>query len=139
MIEFHYELDFELDSEKNYTDWLLRIISAEGGDIVMLNYVFCKDEYLLSLNRKYLNHNTLTDILTFDYSEGGGLVADIYISIERIKENTRDLSVQFEEELRRVMCHGLLHILGYDDQTKEEKRIMRAKEDEKINMFHVEQ
>jgi len=139
MIEYHYELDFELSSEENHSDWLERVVASEDGEIGQLNYIFCDDQYLLELNRKHLNHNTLTDILTFDYSRGKEIIGDIFISIERVRDNANYLRVGFEEELLRVMSHGVLHILGYKDKTESDKSEMRTKEDDKIKMFHVEQ
>ena len=140
MIEYDYELDFELSSENNYSVWLEKVVVGEGSSIGQLNYIFCNDEYLLELNRKYLKHNTLTDILTFDYSTGKEIVGDIFISVERVKENAQGISkLSFEEELLRVMSHGVLHILGYKDKTDRDRVEMRNKEDEKIKMFHVEQ
>lgn len=139
MIEYHYELDFKLSSEKNHSLWIEQVVASEGSSIANINYVFCGDEYLCELNRKYLNHNTLTDILTFDYSQGNEIVADIFISVERVKDNAIELGLQFEDELLRVMSHGVLHLLGYQDKTDIDKAKMRNKEDEKIKMFHVEQ
>jgi len=139
MIEYHYELDFELSSETNHSSWLERVVASEGGEIGQINYIFCNDQYLLELNRKHLKHNTLTDILTYDYSQGKEIVSDIFISVERVRENASDLEVSFDEELLRVMSHGVLHILGYKDKTERERLEMRSKEDEKIKMFHVEQ
>jgi len=139
MIEYHYELGFKLSSEESHTSWLRDVVASEAGEIRQIDYIFCEDEYLAEINHKYLKHNTLTDILTFDYSSGKELVADIFISVERVKENADYLGVGFEEELLRVMSHGVLHILGYGDKTETEKQIMRNKEEEKIKMFHVEQ
>ena len=139
MIEFHYEYDFKLKNEKEYSDWLKRVISSEQKQLNGLNFIFCSDDYLLDINQKYLNHDTYTDIISFDYSEGNLLQGDIFISIDRIKENALKFKVSFEEELRRVMVHGILHYSGYNDKTSEEKELMRNKEDNKINMFHVEQ
>ncbi|MGI9551342.1 MAG: rRNA maturation RNase YbeY [Aurantibacter sp.] len=139
MIEYHYELDFRLGKESDYSIWIEKVTASESGVLEHLNYVFCGDDYLWKLNRKYLNHNTLTDILTFDYSQGRSLKADIVISVERVRENAKELGVGFDEELLRVMAHGVLHLLGYGDRTDSEKVRMRDKEDEKIKMFHVEQ
>jgi len=139
MISFNYELDFELESEQDYSNWISRIILSEDkleGDI---NYIFCTDDYLFGLNVKYLNHDTLTDVISFDYSVGNELHGDIFISIERVKENALEFNVEFLEELKRVMCHGVLHYCGYKDKLKEDKILIRSKEDEKIKMFHVEQ
>lgn len=106
------------------------------GDI---NFIFCDDDYLLKINKEYLDHDTLTDIITFDYSVGNELHADIFISEERVRDNAADFKVSFDEELMRVMAHGVLHLCGYKDKLSEEEKIMRKKEDEKILMFHVEQ
>jgi len=139
MIEYHYELDFELSSEESHSNWLERVAASEGRQMGQVNYIFCNDRYLGELNHKYLKHNTLTDILTFDYSMGSEIIGDIFISVERVKENAKDIGVTFDEELLRVMSHGVLHILGYQDRTEKDKTEMRKKEDEKIKMFHVEQ
>lgn len=139
MIEYHYELDFKLSSEEDHSSWLERVLASEGGEVGQINYIFCDDQYLLELNIKYLKHNTLTDILTFDSSKGKEMVGDIFISIDRVRENAKEFEVSFEEELLRVMSHGVLHILGYKDKTEADKTEMRKKEDEKIKMFHVEQ
>lgn len=139
MIEYHYELEFRLDKENDYSNWINGVTVSESSVLDHINYIFCDDHYLWELNRKYLKHNTLTDILTFDYSQSKKLRADIFISIERVRENAKKLGVNFHEELLRVMSHGILHLLGYKDKTEEEKACMREKEDEKIKMFHVEQ
>lgn len=139
MIEFHYEADFKLDNKGKYSDWLSRVIVSEEAAEEHLNYIFCTDEYLLSLNQKYLSHDTYTDIITFDYSEGTELLGDVFISVERVKENAALLNVDFEEELLRVMAHGILHLVGYDDKSSSDSAKMREKEIEKIRLFHVEQ
>lgn len=139
MIEFHYETDFKIESEKKYADWLSRVILSENFLSGKLDYIFCTDDYLLNLNQKYLAHNTYTDIITFDYSGGESLAGDVFISIDRVRENAEDLDITFEEELLRVMSHGILHLIGYKDKSEEDSAEMRAKENEKIRMFHVEQ
>ncbi len=139
MIEFHYELDFDLGNETYYADWLNRVALSEGGIVKQIDYIFCRDEYLLDINQKYLNHDTYTDIISFDYSEGKVLSGDIFISIERVRENADAFGVDFAEELLRVMSHGVLHLSGFKDKTEEDSLVMRGKEDEKIKMFHVEQ
>ena len=102
---------------------------AENIDIQNVSYVFCKDEFLLELNRKYLNHDTYTDILTFTLSDRSAPInAEIYISMERVLENSISLGIDFQEELNRVMIHGILHLCGFDDRTSKEKKIMRQKE-----------
>jgi rRNA maturation RNase YbeY len=138
MISFNYEIDFVLDNETQYEDWITRIIASEGFEDGEINYIFCDDEYLHKINIEYLNHDTLTDIISFDYSEGNFLHGDIFISIERVKENSSDFNVSFEEELKRVLSHGVLHYCGYKDKSPKDEALMRSKENEKITMFHVE-
>ncbi|MCR9263580.1 MAG: rRNA maturation RNase YbeY [Flavobacteriaceae bacterium] len=139
MIEFHFELDFQLEHEPKYSDWVTRILDSEGFKVGQIDYIFCSDEYLLELNNEYLKHDTLTDIITFDYTEGVVVSGDIFISVDRVKENAVTFGVPLQDEIVRVMSHGVLHLVGYGDKTDEEAEIMRSKEDEKIRMFHVEQ
>ncbi len=139
MIEFHYESDFLLDDEAKLADWASRVVTSEGGTSKQIDYIFCSDNYLLNINKKYLSHDTFTDIITFDYSAGKRIGCDIFISIDRVKENAIQFKTHFEEELLRVMAHGLLHLFGYTDKTEAGKAQMRSKEDEKIKLFHVEQ
>lgn len=138
-INFHSENEFLLKDQEAHAFWIEKVITTEGKSLEELNYIFCDDEYLLDINKQYLDHDTYTDIISFDYSVGNLLQGDIYISTERVKENAETYGVEFEEELRRVMIHGVLHLCGYGDKTKEETLIMREKEEEKIEMFHVEQ
>ncbi len=139
MISFHYELEFALEDEQRYADWITRVIASEEKLPGEISYIFCDDEYLLTLNQRYLDHDTLTDIISFDYTEGKMIHGDIYISIERVRENASDFGVDFEDELRRVMVHGVLHYCGYKDKSGEEAALMRSKEEDKMRMFHVEQ
>ena len=139
MIQYHYELPFELENEAAFSKWIAKVVAGEGQKISLLSYVFCTDEYLLELNRQFLDHDTLTDILTFPYKDPSGIKGEVYISVNRVRENANELNVEFTEELKRVMIHGVLHLLGYTDGTREEKEIMRRLEDVKIDMFHVEQ
>lgn len=138
-INFYSENDFELGNSSHYSTWIEKVIATEGHKLEELSYIFCDDEYLLDLNRDYLDHDTYTDIITFDYSVGKIVQGDIYISTERVAENAREYNVSFEEELRRVIIHGVLHLCGYRDKTAEETSLMRKKEEEKMKMFHVEQ
>lgn len=138
MISFNYENDFELSYEEQLSNWISRVIASEEKKEGEINYIFCDDDYLLNLNEQYLNHDTLTDIISFDYSMGNEIHGDIFISTERVKDNATDFKVSFEEELKRVMVHGVLHYCGYKDKTEEDEALMRSKEDEKIKMFHVE-
>ncbi len=139
MIEFHYETDFQLEGTTLFADWVNRIIISEGAVVKQVDYIFCDDEYLLGINKKHLGHDTYTDIITFDYTEGGGITGDIFISTDRVRENANNFNVNFDEELMRVMSHGLLHLLGYKDKSEKDSVLMRKKENEKIEMFHVEQ
>lgn len=138
MINFNYETDFQLEREEAYQEWLSAVILSESKKEGEINYIFCDDEYLLKINVEYLNHDTLTDIISFDYSVGNELHGDIYISVERVAENAVDYEVSFTEELMRVMVHGVLHYCGYKDKTEEDALNMRQKEDQKITLFHVE-
>lgn len=137
MINFNYETDFLLSNESIIQQWLKDIIKSENKSVGEINYIFCNDDYLLSLNQEYLNHDTFTDIISFDYTIGNEISGDIFISIERVKENASDFNVTFQEELARVLSHGLLHYCGYKDKFIEDELIMREKENEKISMFHV--
>jgi len=128
MINFNYEFDFEALNESQISTWISSVISSENlkeGDI---NYVFCSDEYLNKINIEFLNHDTLTDIISFDYSIGKILHGDIFISIERVKDNAKDFNVSFTEELNRVIVHGILHYCGYKDKIDKDKTLMREKE-----------
>ena len=129
MIGFNFETEYPLQKQNELGKWITDLILKEGlkeGDI---NYIFCNDDYLLEKNVKYLNHNELTDIITFDYSIGKLLSGDIFISIERVKDNAISYNVEVKDELQRVMVHGVLHLCGYKDKSKEEKSLMRDKED----------
>jgi rRNA maturation RNase YbeY len=138
MIDFHYETDFSIGEETKYADWISRIVDSENGGYSQLDFIFCDDEYLLKINQDYLDHDTYTDIITFPYEDLSGIAGDIFISVERVKENATDYGVDFDLELKRVMAHGVLHLLGFGDKSDEEAVVMRLKEDEKIKLFHVE-
>lgn len=138
MISFNYETDFELGNEQAYEEWISRVIVSEGKKEGDINYIFCDDDYLHKLNVEYLEHDTLTDVISFDYCVGNELHGDIFISIERVADNAKDFGVTFADELQRVIVHGVLHYCGYKDKSTEEEATMRTKEEEKIQMFHVE-
>lgn len=139
MISFNYEIDFEIQEETIYADWISSVIISENKSEGEINYIFCDDDYLVEINQQYLNHDTLTDIISFDYSLGNEIHGDIYISIERVRENADEFKVPFDEELKRVMIHGVLHYCGYKDKSESDELLMRSKEDEKIKLFHVKQ
>ena len=114
---------------KSTRSWLIEVASCENRTIGSLNYIFCSDAYLLKINREYLGHDTLTDIITFDNSESGEMVeGDVYISVDRVRENAAEFKVAFSKEMARVMVHGLLHLLGFKDKSIHQKRLMRKKE-----------
>jgi rRNA maturation RNase YbeY len=138
MISFNYETDFELANESAIESWIGRIIASEQKSEGEISYVFCDDDYLLKLNQQYLQHDTLTDIISFDYSLSNELSGDIFISIERVRENAEIFNQSFENELLRVISHGVLHYCGYKDKSEADEQLMRQKENEKIAMFHVE-
>lgn len=128
MISFNYETEFKLEDESVISSWILNAISSESYKLEEVNYVFCDDEYLHKLNVEFLKHDTLTDIISFDYSMGKLIQGDIYISVERVEDNAKDFGTSFKEELRRVIIHGILHYCGYKDKTDNEAKIMREKE-----------
>jgi rRNA maturation RNase YbeY len=138
MISFNYETDFELGNEAFYQDWISRVILSEGKKEGDINYIFCDDEYLHKLNVEYLQHDTLTDVISFDYCVGNELHGDIFISVERVLDNAKDYDFDFADELKRVIVHGVLHFAGYKDKSLDDESVMRSKEEEKIMMFHVE-
>ena len=139
IINFYSETDFLIDDQEKYSSWISHVISSESRKLGEISYIFCDDDYLLQLNKEYLQHDTLTDIITFDYTVGKILHGEIYISIERVKENSILFNVSFPEELRRVMAHGILHLCGYKDKSPQESDMMRSREEEKMKLFHVEQ
>ena len=135
-VSFDYQVSsFLLKRKKQLVNWILLVAYVEKKEIEKIDFVFCSDEFLLELNRKFLSHKTYTDILTFDYSEGNEIMAEIYISIDRVKENALKLKVSFEEELHRVMIHGVLHCFGYEDKKKASQKKIRRKEDEYLRLL----
>ena len=138
MISFNYETDFLLENENQYEAWISVVINSENFDEGEINYIFCDDEYLHKMNVDYLDHDTLTDIISFDYTVGNLIQGDIFISVDRVRENAHDFNVSFEEELKRVVVHGVLHYCGYQDKSPKDQILMRLKEEEKMKMFHVE-
>ncbi|WP_178991350.1 rRNA maturation RNase YbeY [Winogradskyella schleiferi] len=129
MISFNYETDFSLEQEMQISDWITETILEENCKVGDIDYIFCSDNYLHQLNVDFLNHDTLTDIISFDYSVGKELHGEIYISVDRVKENASDFEVSFENEMTRVMIHGILHYCGYKDKSEDEAKLMRSKED----------
>ncbi len=128
-------IKFKPKKQKNLKIWVKGVIESEGRNLSSLVYIFCSDSYLLTLNQGYLNHKTFTDIITFDYSEGDVVDGEIYISVDRIKDNAIKFERDFEEELHRVMIHGVLHILGFKDKSPSEKSVMRKKEEACLSLW----
>lgn len=139
MISFNYESDFKLELEPVYEKWIQQIIISENKTEGEINFIFCDDEYLLDINQRYLDHDYYTDIISFDYSLANELHGDVFISTDRVMENASTFNVSFQNELLRVMAHGILHYCGYKDKLESDSQEMRLKENEKIAMFHVEQ
>ena len=126
---FVEDIKFTLTKKKELRHWITSTIEHNLKNLQLINYIFTSDNYLLSINKEYLKHNTLTDIITFNQSTDQNLIeADIFISIERIKENSKKLNIPFKEELHRVIIHGVLHLLGFNDKSDPEKKEMRKKE-----------
>ncbi len=137
MIAYNYETDFILNHTDLLTAWINQVIDKEGFTCGEINYIFCDDNYLHKLNVEFLDHDTLTDIISFDYTMGNLISGDIYISITRVAENAQLFQTTFENELFRVMIHGILHYCGYKDKSTSEKTEMRAKEDEHLKALTV--
>lgn len=134
MIQYFYENITET-VDQNYKIWLQDIIVSEQKKIGEINYIFCDDEYILKVNQDYLQHDYYTDIITFDYVKGKTISGEIFVSLQRISDNASTLSKDYEEELRRVLAHGILHLCGYKDKSEEEEREMRNKEDYYLNKY----
>ena len=137
MITFHYDTSFILNHEKEIIQWIKKVIEEEGYRTGEINYIFCDDRALNKINVSFLRHDNYTDIVSFDYTVKNVVNGDMYISVDRVKENALKYNVTFANEMHRVMIHGALHCLGYKDKTKEEISTMRAKEDKTISMLMI--
>lgn len=135
-IEFFSEdIDFSLPNPAKVSDWISSVIQEHGQELITLTFVFCSDDYLHDMNVAYLDHDTLTDIITFDNAdEEGTIEGDIFISIDRVKENAASIGTSFTDELHRVLIHGVLHLLGYDDKNDEAQTLMRKQEDSCLSL-----
>ena len=138
-VEFIYNTPFNLENEKKTSEWLQKAIVSENFSTGEVVYAFFNDEELKKLNNKHLGHNYYTDVISFNDSNEKVLSGNIAISVDRVKENSVEFNSTFREEMRRVMLHGLLHLMGYNDLIEKEKTEMRNKEDEILSVFHVEQ
>ncbi|MFA5618903.1 MAG: rRNA maturation RNase YbeY [Weeksellaceae bacterium] len=132
---FFYETDFKIEKEEVWKNWLKFAAKAEGFEIDNINYVFCGDDDLLRINTEFLNHDYYTDVIGFQFSEGKNLSGDIYVSIDRVKDNALKNNVKLHEELARVMIHGILHFMNYKDKTEEETAEMRKSENRYLAFF----
>ncbi|WP_407482481.1 rRNA maturation RNase YbeY [Elizabethkingia meningoseptica] len=135
MINYFYENVSPISDEDKRAQWLEDLILNEGKKPGDINYILCNDEYLLEINRQYLDHDYYTDIITFDYCKGKIISGDIFLSLQRVLDNASILETKQEEELNRVLAHGILHLCGYKDKTEEEQKLMRSKEDFYIGKY----
>lgn len=136
MINFFFEKTDEFDvSGLNVEKNIETVLANENRTLGEVNYIFCSDEYLLNINKQYLNHDYYTDVISFDYSEDGIISGDIFISVDTVKENAKEYEVEFDKELARVMVHGVLHFIGYKDKTDEDAKLMRQKENQYLPLF----
>ena len=135
---FSEDVDFSLQHEEKISQWLEDIAASHEYQVETINYIFCSDDYLLDINKTYLEHDYYTDIITFDNSSTHHLIeSDIFISIDRVTDNTKEMGIPFEEELHRVLVHGLLHLVGFDDKGDDHKILMRQKEDACLSLLKI--
>ena len=139
MIDFVYNTDFRLANKEIFSRWLISVANDEGFLIDTLVFLFVDDNEILEMNKKFLKHDYYTDVITFGDLEDKKISGDIAISIERVLDNSKTYGVEFEDELKRVMVHGLLHIMGYNDKASDDKLVMSQKENKAMKMFHVKQ
>ncbi len=133
---FNEDISYTLKEKNKYKKWLKKIISIHNYSPGEITYILCSDSFLYDMNVQYLNHHTYTDIITFDNSEQGRTIeGDIFISIDRVMDNSLSNGIVFEDELKRVMVHGILHLLGFKDKEEKDKKLMREKEDESLSFF----
>jgi rRNA maturation RNase YbeY len=136
MIEFNYETSFQLDDENRLENWIEKVASNQGFEVGEINYIFCDDEYLHKLNVEFLQHDTLTDVISFDNTLGKLINGDIYISIERVTENAKEYNDSFDDELHRVMIHGVLHYMGFKDKDEVDIKQMRNAENTALSLLN---
>jgi len=132
---FSEDTDFEAGRQDALREWVGRVIAQEGRIAGAVNFIFCSDEYLLRMNIDHLGHDFYTDIITFDYCDGPVVSGDLFISVDRVRENAAGLNIPFDDELHRVMIHGILHLLGLKDKSEEDERMMRLREDECLRLL----
>jgi rRNA maturation RNase YbeY len=133
---FNEDIAFPKVKKRITSNWIKQVISIEEKRVGDISFIFCSDEYLLDVNRKYLNHDYFTDIITFDDVEGDVINGDIFISVDRVKENSKEFATSFDDEVHRILIHGVLHLLGYKDKAKNDKNLMTEKEDLYLKLFN---
>ena len=124
-------------NKRRITQWIKKVVLSHGKETANIVYIFCDDDKMLEINKQYLQHDYYTDIITFDYTEGDNLSGDLFLSLETVRTNSEKFKTDYDEELRRVIIHGILHLCGYNDQTPTEKKTMRAKEKDALGLFEV--
>ena len=138
MITYHFEQTKFVFRQKTLTSkWLRLVAESEIRRIGDISIIFCSDNYILDINRRYLGHDYFTDIITFDYCEGDRLSGDLFISVDNVRENSVEYGTEFKDELNRVIVHGILHLIGYDDHTEEDVKVMRSKEDYYLSLREI--
>lgn len=135
-IRFNFEKSFTFNNRRKTKNWIKEIIRLEGKNCGDISYDFVCDQKELEINKEFLSHDFYTDIITFDYVENDTISGDIFISVDRVKENAKEFNSTFDNEIHRVIIHGVLHLLGYKDHTKKDNKIMRQKEDEALKLFY---
>jgi len=133
---FNEDIAFPKVKKRITSNWIKQVISIEEKRVGDISFIFCSDEYLLDVNKKYLNHDYFTDIITFDDVEGNVINGDIFISVDRVKENSKEFEISFDNEVHRIIIHGVLHLLGYKDKVKKDKDLMTEKEDLYLKLFN---
>ena len=138
MITYHFDQTKFVFRQKTLTSkWLRLVAESEIRRIGDISIIFCSDKYILDINRRYLGHDYFTDIITFDYCEGDRLSGDLFISVDSVRENSVEYGTEFKDELNRVIVHGILHLIGYDDHTEEDVKVMRSKEDYYLSLREI--
>ena len=138
MVSYYFEnTDFRLKNRIRIRNWLRFVAESEIFTLGDISVIFCSDNYILDINQRFLQHDYFTDIITFDYSENGRISGDLFISVDSVRENSIEYGTEFEDELHRVIVHGILHLIGYDDHTEEEIRTMRSKENYYLSVFDL--
>ncbi len=138
MVSYYFEdTDFRLKAKTRIKYWLKLVAESEVYRLGNVSVIFCSDNYILDINQRFLQHDYFTDIITFDYSEGDRISGDLFISVDSVRENSLEYGTEFEDELHRVIVHGILHLIGYDDHTEEDVRVMRAKENYYLSLYDL--